>query len=143
VVNDAEIHETNPRSHTKVRGDVMEKRKHQRVPFHAEATVKNKGTVISGKVDNLSMRGMFLNTEARLTDNDQVDITILLTGSSTQLSIDLTGTVVRQTETGIAVLFKEMDLDSFIHLRNVVSYNSTDADEVMDEYLRSIESRPN
>jgi hypothetical protein len=119
----------------------MEKRKHQRVPFRAEATVKKKSIVINGRVDNLSMRGMFINTEARLTDNDEVEIIILLTGSSSQLSIDLTGTVVRQTETGIAIVFKEMDLDSFIHLRNVVSYNSMDADEIMDEYLQSIESR--
>ncbi len=118
----------------------MEKRKHKRVPFHAEATVKNKDIMINGKIDNLSMKGMFLNTDGRLTDADQVEITILLTGSSSQLSIDLTGTVIRQTESGIAIAFKEMDLDSFIHLRNVVSYNSTDADEIMDEYLRSIES---
>ena len=118
----------------------MEKRKNKRVPFHAEAMVKNKDIMINGKIDNLSMRGMFLNTDGRLTANDQVEITILLTGSSSQLSIDLTGTVIRQTGTGIAIVFKEMDLDSFIHLRNVVSYNSSDADEIMDEYLRSIES---
>jgi hypothetical protein len=119
----------------------MEKRKNKRVPFHAEAMVKNKDIMINGRIDNLSMRGMFLNTDGRLTDDDQVEISISLTGSSSQLSIDLTGRVSRQTDTGIAIVFKEMDLDSFIHLRNVVAYNSADADEIMDEYLQSIESR--
>jgi hypothetical protein len=118
----------------------MEKRKNKRVPFHAEAMVKNKDIMINGKIVNLSMRGMFLNTDGRLPNDDQVKITILLTGSSSQLSIDLMGRVSRQTDIGIAIVFKEMDLDSFIHLRNVVAYNSTDADEIMDEYLRSIES---
>jgi hypothetical protein len=118
----------------------MEKRKHQRVPFHAEATVESKDITIKGKIDNLSMRGMFISTDIILPDDDQVEIAIMLTGSSSQLSINLTGTVVRHTEAGIAIGFKEMDLDSFIHLRNVVSYNSTDADEIMDEYLRSTES---
>jgi hypothetical protein len=119
---------------------MMEKRRNKRVAFHAEATVKNKDITINGKIDNLSMRGMFLNTDGRLTDDDQVGITILLTGSSSQLTIDLTGRVIRQIDAGMAIVFKEMDLDSFIHLRNVVSYNSTDADEIMDEYLQSIES---
>jgi hypothetical protein len=119
----------------------MEKRKHKRVPFHAEAMVRTKGITINGKIDNLSMKGMFLNTDAKLTDVDQVEINILLTGSSSKLSIDLTGIVIRQTDAGMAIAFKEMDLDSFIHLKNVVSYNSADADEIMDEYLRSIESK--
>ena len=118
----------------------MEHRKHRRVPFHAEAIVKCSDTVINGKVENLSMKGMLLNADCELNEGDMLEITILLTGSSSQLSINLMGNVIRQTDTGMAIAFKEMDLDSFIHLRNVISYNSGDADEVMEEYYQSIES---
>ncbi len=119
----------------------MEQRKHTRVPFHAEAIVKCRDIVIKGKVENLSMKGMLLNTNCELNDDDMLEITILLTGSSSQLSVNLMGNVIRRTDTGMAIAFKEMDLDSFIHLRNIISYNSDDADEVIDEYYRSIESK--
>jgi hypothetical protein len=118
---------------------MMEQRKHRRVPFHAEATARCGDTVVNGKIENLSMKGMFLSTDHRLIEGDTLAITVKLTGSSTELSLNLTGSVVRQTDAGMAIAFKEMDLDSFIHLRNVVSYNSGDADEVMGEYYRSME----
>jgi hypothetical protein len=118
----------------------MEQRKHGRVDFHAEAEVKCRDTVMNGKIKNLSMQGMFLDTDCRLSEDDALEITIRLTGASSQLSINLIGRVVRQADNGMAIAFKEMDLDSFIHLRNVVSHNSGDADGVMDEYYRSIGS---
>ncbi len=118
----------------------MEKRKHRRVTFRTEATVKCGEVKISGTVDNLSMKGMFLNTTERLAGEGPLDISIVLSGSSTVLSLSLKGKVVRQTDSGSAIEFSEMDLDSFTHLRNVVAYNCDDADEISEEYFRSIGS---
>lgn len=115
----------------------MEKRKHQRISFQAEAVVRGNGLTVSGKIENLSMKAMFLKATGDF-GNKPLQVTILLSGSSSKLSIELTGRVVRKEEHGMAVGFLEMDLDSFIHLKNVVSYNSEDADEIMDEYYRSI-----
>lgn len=115
----------------------MEKRKCQRVSFQAEAIVTGNDLTVGGKINNLSMKGMFLRAVGDV-GSGPLQITILLSGSSTKLSIELTGKVVRQTRDGIAIEFSEMDLDSFMHLKNVVSYNSEDADAIMDEYYRSI-----
>lgn len=115
----------------------MEKRKHQRVSFQAEAMVAGNDLAVGGKIDNLSMKGMFLKATGDV-GNDPLRITILLSGSSSKLAIELRGKVVRKADDGMAIEFMEMDLDSFIHLKNVVSYNSEDADAVVDEYYQSI-----
>ncbi len=119
----------------------MEKRKNRRVPFEVVATVQSGPIGLNGTVDNLSMTGMFLNTQERLAGDSALQVSITLTGSSSALSIECKGRALRQTETGIAIEFQEMDLDSFIHLRNVVANNSDDADGVYEEYYRSIKTK--
>jgi hypothetical protein len=119
----------------------MEKRKNRRVPFEVVATVLSDPIGVKGTVDNLSMTGMFLNTRERLSGDSALQVSITLTGSSSALSIECKGRALRQTETGIAIEFQEMDLDSFIHLRNVVANNSDDADAVYEEYYRSIKAK--
>lgn len=116
----------------------MEKRKHRRVLFKSEAIVRSGESTILGTIDNLSMKGMFLTTGDKLLGSDVLYIEILLTGSSSKLEIRLKGRKVRQTNSGVAIEFSEMDLDSFTHLRNLVAYNSDDADAITDEYYSSI-----
>jgi hypothetical protein len=119
----------------------MERRKYRRVPFEVTAAVQTDRISINGTVDNLSMNGMFLTTEKTVACDSPLEISIILSGSSSMLSIRLKGRVVRQTEAGIAVEFQEMDLDSFIHLRNILAQNSDDPDAVYEEYSQSILSK--
>lgn len=119
----------------------MEKRKNRRVHFEVVATVLSGPISISGTVDNLSMKGMFLNTRERLSGDSALKVSMTLPGSSSVLSMELKGRALRQTETGIAIEFQEMDLDSFIHLRNIVAINSDDADAVYKEYCESIKTK--
>ena len=119
----------------------MEKRKNRRVHFEVVATVLSGPISINGTVDNLSMKGMFLNTGEKLSGGGPVEVSINLSGASSVLSVRLKGRVVRQTEAGIAIEFQEMDLDSFIHLRNIVANNSDDPDTVYEEYYKSITSK--
>ncbi|MGA2229179.1 MAG: PilZ domain-containing protein [Syntrophobacteraceae bacterium] len=119
----------------------MEKRKNRRVHFEVVATVLSGPISINGTVDNLSMKGMFLNTRERLSGDSALKVSMTLPGSSSILSMELKGRALRQTETGIAIEFQEMDLDSFIHLRNIVAINSDDADAVYKEYCESIKTK--
>jgi hypothetical protein len=120
--------------------DQMERRKNRRVPFQVEATVQIGQTSIKGMVDNLSMKGMFLASET-LSEGSPLEISIGLSGSSPSVSIELKGRAVRLTETGIAIEFHEMDLDSFTHLRNIIAQNTDDPDAAYEEYCRSIMSK--
>ncbi|MGV8075401.1 MAG: PilZ domain-containing protein [Syntrophobacteraceae bacterium] len=115
---------------------MMQKRKFSRVEFKAEAIVESKGHQIRGMVENLSLKGMLLITTERPSVNEEVDINIFLTATTSELTVRLRGVVVRHQENGIAVNFDSMDLDSFIHLRNIVSYNLGDDDAVMDEFFK-------
>lgn len=112
----------------------MEKRELVRVPFQIDATITAENQTVQGKIENISLKGMFILTDGQFELNDMVQITIHLAGESSDLEIDVTGIVVRENEKGIGVRFEKVDLDSFIHLRNIVAYNSGDEDQVMDEF---------
>ncbi len=107
-----------------------EQRKKIRVEFRSEAAVKFEGGSISGTIGNLSMKGLLLECAERFPVGSAVDITITLSGTTTNLSVQILGTVIRHEKTGMALEFKEMELDSFIHLRNIVFY----ADKELHEF---------
>jgi len=120
----------------------VEKRKYRRVRFEVTATVQTDRTSIGGMVDNLSMKGMFITTGETIPDDGPFKISITLSGSSSTLSITLKGRAVRHTDTGVAIEFQEMDLDSFMHLRNIIAQNCDDPDALCEEYCRSIMPSP-
>jgi len=118
-----------------------EKRSFTRIPFQSEAIVKCSQKTLVCDLENLSLNGLLLKTPEPISVNEPVELEILLSGSSSELSISLQGIVVRQAEEGVAVQFRKMDLDSFIHLKNVVSYNCGGQADVMEEFSRYIERK--
>jgi hypothetical protein len=115
----------------------MEKRNTIRVPFHVRSIVKYKDKTIDGDVINLSTGGMLLNTADIVPVDESVQISIFLYGSSSHLALDITGKVVRGSAKGLAVKFTELDLDSFIHLRNIISRNAFDEEKIIKEFEES------
>jgi len=119
----------------------MSTRQFSRVRFRIGATIKTAERQFQGKVENLSMRGMFLVTEERLPFGEQVEITMVLSGTSPELVIDLNGTVSRVSENGLGFFFDKIDLDSYTHLKNIIAYNIDDAEKVMEEVFQSIDEK--
>ncbi|MFZ5649152.1 MAG: PilZ domain-containing protein [Bacillota bacterium] len=116
----------------------MEKRSLSRVLFNTKAIVRCRGTELDGEVENVSLNGMYIRTQQKIPIGEMVEITMHLAGDTSSLSINLEGKVIRSAEGGIGLMYQKVDLDSFIHLRNIVSYNSVDSDRVMDEFLQFI-----
>lgn len=114
----------------------MEKRDFTRITFKTEAIVSLKDQEIRGEVKNLSLKGMFLLTPKKIDMNEEATIKILLSGASSELFISVTGLVVRVEENGVAFQLTGMDLDSFIHLKNVIAYNEGDEGKVMEEFFK-------
>ena len=110
----------------------MENRNNARVPFHVNAVVKSKDREIEGDVENLSTGGMLFKTTDDLPLNEPVSVKIFLFGESSHLALEMTGKVVRKSDSGAAIQFTELDLDSFIHLRNIVSHNTPDEDIIQE-----------
>ena len=119
----------------------MSTRKFSRVRFNVGATIKVAGRQFHGAVKNLSMTGMFLMTNEPLDDGQQVDIAIVLTGTHPEIAVDFNGVVTRICEDGVGFTFEKMDLDSYMHLKNIIAYNIDDAEKVMEEIGHSIDEK--
>ena len=119
----------------------MSTRKFSRVNFKVDATIKTPERQFHGDVKDLSMSGLFMLTGERLQHGDPVEITIILTGTVPEIFVNFSGEVSRITENGIGFIFKRMDLDSYTHLKNIVAYNSDDAEKVVEEIHHSIDER--
>lgn len=127
-----------PSSGAIVEGTQMEKRKTTRIVFHVEAAMDTGGRTIRGKVENLSLSGIFVITSDRLPPGHRVEVFVYLSGSTSQLTVEAKGKVLRSDDRGIAVQFDEIDLDSFIHLRNIVALNEGDMDRIMQEFYQHL-----
>ncbi len=119
----------------------MSTRKFSRVPFHVTATATVGGRSFQGKVSNLSMNGLFLETTERLPEGEAADLVISLEGTEPEIAVAFLGRVCRITEDGIGFHFEKIDLDSYTHLRNIIAYNMADAEKVMDEIFTNIEEK--
>jgi hypothetical protein len=119
----------------------MSTRKFSRVHFNVEATIKTADRRFQGVVENLSMTGMFLVTSERLPVVEAVEITIVLTGTSPEITINFNGKASRIVENGMGFVFEKIDLESYMHLKNIVAYNIDDAEKVMEEICLSIDEK--
>ena len=106
----------------------MEKREKSRVPFNLNATFKYKGNSIEGELDNLSLNGLYIKTGEEIPEYSKIDVNIELSGDTSMLMIKIAGEVIRNDDNGIAIKFSNIDLDSFIHLKNIISYNMVNED---------------
>jgi hypothetical protein len=118
-----------------------EKRRFSRVDFKLKAYVYCRDLSIKGEVENLSLKGMFVRTGEKLQPGDLVEATVYLSGTANPLdiSVSIKGTVVRTEDGGMVLQFKEMDLDSFARLKNVIAYNDGNEDKVMEELVSAID----
>lgn len=116
------------------------KRRGTRVKFNVNADLSFGNDTINGNVRNLSLKGMLVDVQTTLPEDTDLSITIYLSGSTSTLTLDMKGVVVRCDENGIAVLFREIDVESFIHLRSIVGYNEGNEDKIMREFYDVIEN---
>lgn len=119
----------------------MNTRKFSRINFRVSATIKTTEREFQGNVENLSMSGMFLITEERLAVGEPVAITIVLTGSDPEISVCFDGTTCRVTENGLGFVFDKIEFDSYIHLKNIISYNMNDSEKVKEEICNAIDEK--
>lgn len=111
-----------------------EKRRFSRVPFRvrAEMTVDNV-LYSSGEINNLSVGGCLLPIKVDAGTGTKCNLKILLSGTNSELSVQVEGKIIR-CETGtVAIKFTEIQPDSLFHLQNIVRYNYPDPDKVEQE----------
>jgi hypothetical protein len=119
--------------------DSHDKRRGTRVRFNVNAELSYDDKTVRGEVRNLSLKGMLVDVDTTIPENTDLFITIYLAGSSSTLTLNMKGLVVRSDQNGLAVLFQEIDVESFIHLRSVVGYNEGNEEKIMREFYDLIE----
>lgn len=119
----------------------MEKRHFTRVDYHVHAEVTIDGTTFPVDVENLSLKGMLARSERDLPYGSLAGITISLPDVSPPLKICLDAKVVRREGDEVGFAFDRIELESFTHLRNIISIYNGDADSVMDEFAHFVEDK--
>jgi len=115
---------------------MTDKRKFTRVELQTKALVRGAQIQVDGEVRNLSLDGLFLLAEGRVPIGETVSVEMVLSGPSTELSIELDARVVRHDERGFALRFERMAFafDAYLHLRNVIAYQRGDIDATAEEF---------
>ena len=111
----------------------MEQRNFVRVNFSAAVAIKCNDQVILGDIANVSLQGLFIKTGKRIPVNLPVDVTIY---PYPKTSFSLHADIVRREQNGVGIQIKEIDMQSFVHLRNVVAMQSDDHEAIINETFK-------
>ncbi len=115
----------------------VDKRRFSRIPFkvNAEITVDNVVYPVA-EIKNLSIGGGFFPLDADLVSGAVCHVKIILNGTSSELSINVSGQILRSTPGSVAIHFTSIDPDSLFHLQNIIRYNASDPDSIENEIRR-------
>lgn len=90
----------------------MNNRQFSRMDFNAKALISYADSSFTGTVENLSLKGLFVKTDQKVSLDETVSILLSFNGSNGNLSLTLEGKVVRVTDDGIGLNFKKVSIDS-------------------------------
>jgi hypothetical protein len=111
----------------------LEKRAHTRVTYATGVTVVWNGRILTGRVDDLSLRGLRFHTDQTLPIGEPVAVHMDLSAGARRERLAIEGRVVRQDDAAVAIHFESMTLETFAALRRVVDLNSGRPDAIDDE----------
>ena len=111
----------------------MENRVFTRVEFSECASIRYEDQTFFGDIKNVSLQGLFIKTPEKLPLHTPVEITVFFSQKS---SMYLNANVVRCEDAGLGIQISGMDVNSFVHLRNVVSMQCNDQDLLMQETFK-------
>lgn len=116
-----------------------ERRKNTRVAFRTTALVSFADRSYEEiDVRDLSLKGAYLYGVTGRNEGDMCDIDLLLSGTSSELKLTMRGEVARTDDFGAGIHFKEVDIDTFFHLKNIVYYNSDDPDALEEDVVDTV-----
>ena len=114
-----------------------EKRRFSRIPFKVKAEITVDNVVYpASEIKNLSIGGGFFPIDADLVSGADCHVKIILNGASSELSINVSGQILRSSSGSMAIQFTSIDPDSLFHLQNIIRYNASDPDLIEKEIRR-------
>jgi len=106
-------------------------RKFSRVELSAQATIEYEDQTIACEIMEISLRGLFIKTEAKIPVNRPV----YLNASYFKKDFHFPATVIYEKDQGLGLKINEIDLFSFIQLRELIASKIEDPDAVLQETI--------
>ncbi len=116
-------------------GGNLENRVFTRVNLSEWATVSYENQVFGGLVENISLRGLFVQTNQTLPLNMPVEVNV---HHSIDKSLNLSATAVRQCKNGLGMRINRMDIHSLVYLRGLVEEQCQNPEQVMHETKKMV-----
>jgi hypothetical protein len=113
-----------------------EKRAFLRVPFTTEVLIKTAAGVIRSTTEiDIGLKGLRIPVEQTPPPaGTPCEVKITLHASEPAVVIEAAGAVVRSGPESLAVEFEELDLDSYHHLRQLITSNAADPEQADREF---------
>jgi hypothetical protein len=114
----------------------QEKREFLRVPFTTEVEVRTADrTFGSSSGINISLNGLKLATAQPVPEEGSpCSAKIILRAFEHQVIIEAHGRIARSGQGTLAVEFMDLDLDSYLHLRQLIICNADDSGRAEQEF---------
>ena len=113
------------------------RRRRTRVPFHTQVRFIIQGkALVSSDSKDLSLTGVYFFTDLRPEEGTSGEGEIALGLGKRPLVLRFKGVVARSDEKGIGVRFLEMDPVAFVHLKNLLYYNTGNPETIDAEIIQ-------
>ncbi len=113
----------------------MEKRNFTRVKLKADVSMQYNGSSLTGEVDDISLKGMYVKTSMLVPLSKPVHVTL---NAYPYTDIGMDARVVRQSELGVGLEIDKMTVESFVRLRDMIMHQAPDPDVVMNEVYKVV-----
>lgn len=122
----------------------VNKRDYTRVTTHIDAEVTVEGVEpVACHVDNVSLSGVMIAGGHGLPEGATCEVKLMLRGVQPPIPIATKGLILRVRPDRCAIEFREIDGNSYEHLRNLVLLNADDAEPIEEEFDESIGIKKN
>lgn len=101
----------------------MEKRRFTRFSFRTKVKVivSSGDSTLECETENVSLKGVFLQTETPLPLHEEVEIELWMPDDSAESKVRTKATVVRHQDDGMGLEFGAMEFDVFFALQDIIS----------------------
>lgn len=106
----------------------QEQRGARRIRFESQITIRTGDDTVEATADsrNISLKGIYLMPQKKIPVDTHCTLAITLTGKGSQMIVTIPGKVCRHDGQGMAVAFLDMDVDSFVHIKNLVNLHTSE-----------------
>lgn len=112
-----------------------DRRSFVRVPFNTKTEVHVDQRVIrSSEGIDVSLSGLRLTSSEPVEPGAPCQVKIILQTPDSRLFIEAKGTVIRSAAGTLGIQFTELDLDSYLHLRQLILYNTEEPEKAEQEF---------